>query len=872
VIDQGSGRHSKISKGKSISLRLTTSIILTVLVVSVCSNYVWYLKTRQKARADLEKNINRSISSIVDILEMPLWAYDEETIEDIGKLYAGNELIVRLRIKDSLGRTLFEISNDSTDESVYQSRDVFHGKKVAGSVEMGLTSIGYKRLMKQMVWSGIVTTLINLSVLILLTGFFLRMFLKNPINTLSTLVDSYASGNYVPAESSTPYMEFESVVNVITTMGDKITTQMEELRLAEKKFREIFENAVEGIFQFSPEGAFLNVNPAMAKLMGYDNPEDLIETVTDISRDCFESFEAFKAISASMALDKIVNAHEVCVKKKAGELAWIALSLRLVEDAEGGVLFYEGSMIDISDKKEKEEAEKRQKTADAANQAKTLFIAKMSHEIRTPLNSVLGMTELLKETSLSRNQQEYIDLLYSSGEFLQAIINDILDFSKIEAQQFEIDSIPFDLSEIVNDVSGLFAFKADEKNIRFESFLSPDISMHFKGDPVRLKQILINLIGNAVKFTAAGCVTIDISKKNNDRLDDHQEEVLFKITDTGIGIPEAKQEMIFKSFTQADSFVTRQFGGTGLGLSICKKLVEHMGGRIKLQSAEGEGAEFSFSIVFTCSEPLSAIAGSESVPDIGLPVLKILLVDDIPPNRTVIHKFLEPFAPQITDAGNGQEAVEKFFNNSYDLILMDVEMPVMNGLEATQIIRDWEKNNQAPYTPLIILSAHAFGEQRKKCYDTGCDDLLVKPIRKKDLIKSIGALFIDKIELTDIVKTSSQADEGNLNSKTPEALSNKETIQIDIDFEELFPDFVNYFHETLDNMRTAAAEQDFESLFRLGHGLKGSARNYELYQLGDIFLEIENASKENKMETIIFNVKKAKDYLNSINVEFINKG
>lgn len=868
-----SGNGNKQFRRRSISLRLTTSIILTVLIVSICSNYILYTQTRRKARSDLENSINRSISSIVDILEMPLWAYDEETIEDIGKLYADNELVARLVIRDSLDKTLFENIKVTNDETIVKSRIVYHGKKIAGSVEMALTSSSYKRMMRQILWSNIITAAVNLSVLILLTGFFLRLYLKKPMTSLSSLVDSYASGGYDNIDTSGHYAEFESVVNVVTDMGNKITYQMEELRVAEKKFRGIFENALEGIFQFSPEGSILSANPAVATLFGFESPEEMANSVTDIGYQCFSSPEALQQILDLMDPNGVLTAHEVEIKQKNGEYAWASLSLRTEKGEDGKVLYYEGSMIDISDKKEKEAAERRQKAADAANQAKTLFIAKMSHEIRTPLNSVLGMTELLKETDLSGSQQEYIDVLYSSGEFLQAIINDILDFSKLEARQFEMEQIPFSLSDVANEVFGLFAFKAKEKRIAFNTSLAPEISPFVIGDPLRLKQILINLIGNAIKFTSYGSVSIEIKKIADSPESKDRENILFSISDTGIGIPFSKQDKIFDSFTQADSFVSRQYGGTGLGLSICKKLVEHMGGEISVESHEGTGTEFSFTLGFRLADKESLAKASETDENALSPGMKILLVDDIPPNRTVIHKFLEAYSPVITDAENGREAMDKFTTESFDFVLMDVEMPVMNGLEATEAIRRWEDENGLKSTPLIVLSAHAFGEQRKKCFEAGCDDLLVKPIRKKDLINTIASLTLDKKDFHDIVKRSNLENASEVSISTqPETVIAPDTIQIDSDFEDLFPDFVNYFYETLEHMTVAASDKDFESLFRLGHGLKGSARNYELYDLGNIFLSIEKAAQDDKLETIMFNIEKAKTYLDSVNVEFVNKG
>lgn len=859
-------------KRRSVALLLTTSIILTVACVSVISISIGYIEASKKAKAELEKSLERSISSIAEILQVPLWSYDQETIENTGNLYAANEEISYLTIIDSLEQELFRIEKKSTEILVLDTRNIMFGSQIAGKVKMGLSSSKYKEAIRQILWSGIITMVINLSVLIAITGFLLRMFLKNPLDILSSIVGSYASGNYESSDEQLPYIEFQPVVDVLRTMGRKILLQIGELKEAEQKYRGIFENAVEGIFQISTEGRFLSANPSMARTLGYESTKELLQSDAKVASHFF-SRDEFLKLNSILNESGAISRYDVQGVKTTGEILWFSLSARAVRDKDGRIIYYEGSIFDISDRMEKEEAERKQKAADAANQAKTLFIARMSHELRTPLNSVLGMTEMLAETNPTEDQQEYIKLLQSSGVFLESIINDILDFSKIEAQQLILDESPFDLLQMVEEVSGLIRIRAMEKNLPVTYSIDPEIHRFLAGDPVRLKQILINLGGNAVKFTNEGRVTIEVAKSQDQINPETHEGIVFRVRDTGIGIPESKQGIIFDSFTQADNFIKRQYGGTGLGLSICKRLVELMGGVLKISSIEGEGSTFFFNLSLKKVDDGSLLEKAATHATGGnLRPMNILLADDIVPNRTVVHKYLQKSPITIVDVGNGLEALEAYKNGAFDLVLMDVEMPIMNGLEATRQIREWERHNGRPPCPLIIISAHAFGEQRKQCYESGCDTLLIKPVRKNDLIQAIRQVTQkgSSIQPENICLLPENAfQDAQEESMGREVLTEK--VYIDVIFEDLINDFFEYFKESLASMETAVAEKDFDSLYRLGHGLKGSARNYEFFDLGNVFFEIEKAAAERNSDKALHHMKRARQYLQTVEVIFIDK-
>ena len=370
----------------------------------------------------------------------------------------------------------------------------------------------------------------------------------------------------------------------------------------------------------------------------------------------------------------------------------------------------------------------------------------MSHEIRTPLNAIIGMAELLSETSLSGEQNKYVNVFRRAGEALLELVNEILDLSKIEAGQLILEYIDFNVHELVEHATDIYALKCEEKGIKLAVDVADGIPAYVNGDPSRLRQIILNLIGNAIKFTDQGEIIVSVERPRNTGTN----TLRFSVADTGIGIPAEKLEAIFASFTQVDSSTTRKYGGTGLGLTICKRLVEMMAGTIWGESEQGRGSTFLFEAEFEAAaeqsraQTVTSPAPVKTAPDrqvqrtvTATTRRSILLVEDTVDNRMLVKAYLKNEPYEIDEAENGEIAVEKFKTGKYDLVLMDVQMPVMDGHSATRAIREWEEKQSLKPTPVIALTAHAVREEMDKSIGAGCTAHLTKPIKKATLVATL---------------------------------------------------------------------------------------------------------------------------------------
>ena len=501
------------------------------------------------------------------------------------------------------------------------------------------------------------------------------------------------------------------------------------------------------------------------------------------------------------------------------------------------------------------ELEQKRREAERATEAKSSFLAAMSHEIRTPLNAIIGMADVLSSTQLNTQQQKCVEIFQRNGVALLNLINDILDLSKVESGHMELESTDFDLRDVITAAMEVVEVRVKAKALSLNQIVAPGIPFYLKGDPNRLRQIMINLLGNSIKFTDRGGLEIRVEPDPDNPGPDR---LRFAISDTGIGIPQDKLGHIFESFSQADTSTTRKYGGTGLGLSISKQLVELMDGRIWVESEQGTGSTFYFTARLevqpdqTDRKPVTAERASTEDLEARIFGLRILLVDDSDDNRSLILAYLKNTQSQIEIAENGLIATQMFQQNRYDVILMDVEMPVMDGYEATREIRKIEAITGAAPTPVFALTAHAFADMAVQGYAAGFTALLTKPIRKVTLLEAIAG-------------HSTQHE----SEPAAEPAEDIFAVAVEEGMEDVVPGYLEKRRAEVLVYQAALAAGDFETIKKMAHKMKGTGTGYGLPRLTELGGAMEKAALESNGPVVARNLNEFAIYVERVKLEYI---
>jgi PAS domain S-box-containing protein len=629
-----------------------------------------------------------------------------------------------------------------------------------------------------------------------------------------------------------------------------------ELKTTRDQYQALYENAIEGLFRMSGEGQLISANPTFARLFGFENVQSLTADYRELVSRIFLRADVAEKFLSDLDENRLVNGLEAEAVRRDGGRFWMSLTARLSPlDEDSSVI--DGSVIDITERIERAEADRQLQIAEAATQAKSEFLANMSHEIRTPMNAIVGFSRLALETELDRKQHEYLTSIRDAGESLLSLISDVLDFSKIEAGKLTLEERPFSPDAVLEEVGRLF--RTDLRRKRLEFTIDSNLGTQplwpasglVIGDALRLRQVLLNLIGNAIKFTETGGISVEARIRTAPTKAGGAMELEFAVIDSGIGIEKSQQARLFESFEQAETSTTRRYGGTGLGLTICKRLVELMGGAIEVDSTPGEGSTFSFTVQVRHSGADSESQPAERKGRLGSGYLRgrhILVAEDNPINQQLALEFLTRVGAHVDIAVNGRAAVASVTENAYDIVLMDIHMPELDGMEATRVIRA-----QGLTVPIIAVSADALSDRRANVLAAGCNGYVTKPIDFETLLREISLHLPPAEELNLGRRASDTLPEDNADSSEPLSLAARRLPGIELGraikahngnvrlLVKLMGDFGKYYADAGQKIRGHLDTRELEEAERLAHNLHGVAGSFGASRLQEASKTLERA-------------------------------
>jgi PAS domain S-box-containing protein len=631
------------------------------------------------------------------------------------------------------------------------------------------------------------------------------------------------SGNVAKLASGSPVLSASAPQDEIGAIGQGVARAAEILN----RKTDLLEKSLEGAVHCEASGRYLSFNKAYLELAGFSKCEPPVNLLASIHGDDWQNVETALELMAESGRAE----SEARIVRPDGSVSEVVMTF--LDPTDAGLGGYYVFLSDISLQKQTEAALTRAKDAAiASNAAKTKFLAKISHDIRTPLNAILGAADLLSQTQLDRDQAEYVSMFQRNCHGLVALINDFLDFSKVEAGAVRIEKTPFHLRQTVHDAAETFRESAVRKGVTLDVEIAPEAPDWQLGDPLRLQQVLVNLVSNAIKFTSEGrvCVRLLVEGESASLV------LRFEVMDTGPGIRAADRESIFAAFTQLPNQGSTPVRGSGLGLTICRELVHLMGGEIGLSSDEGAGSTFYFTVPLEKTQPsLGAVSDACSAPvPPRLPEdvpLRILIAEDTDDNRILLQHYLRDQPVTLRFAEDGQQAIDAMARGEeFDLILMDIDMPVLDGCTATKRILEYRTNSGKPAIPIVAVSAHAIQESVRACLDAGCVAHVSKPVDRVTLIETIGRYARRKPEPDPPVQC-----EGPMHPEIAGEIAR------------LVPNYLAAKSRQIEEARACLAARHFDTIRRFGHNLKGTGRGYgfpEIENLGGMLEQAAEMSDE----------------------------